>query len=209
MVHLGIWASFRKSEACGQTVLPDRSFLIGLGGKCQTSKNSSATFWVIFKQCVYSAVLNKALIFKKAPTLALAEFIKTTISSSWRHLAPLEDPVHFPISAITGGTLHEIRLMKSTWIGFPKTSMLLPPLLCYDVFFPVISCVSISCNFHPKAFFWLKHCAMDLNPPKKLSNWIKPNNGASIFSWLVLLEKNLWTLVWHGSCLSSIKRIFE
>ena len=43
-------ASFWKPEACGQTVLPDRSVLIGqkIGGKCQ---NSNVTFWVIFKQC--------------------------------------------------------------------------------------------------------------------------------------------------------------
>ena len=41
-----ILASFWKPEACGLTVLPDRS---KIGGKCQ---NSNATFWVIFKQCV-------------------------------------------------------------------------------------------------------------------------------------------------------------
>ena len=42
--------SFGKTEACGQTVLPDRSVFhrTQIGGKCQ---NSNATFWVIFKQC--------------------------------------------------------------------------------------------------------------------------------------------------------------
>ena len=37
MVNL---ASFWKPEACGQTVLPDRSVLVGpkIGGKCQNSK---------------------------------------------------------------------------------------------------------------------------------------------------------------------------
>ena len=46
--------SFWKPEACGQTVLPDRSVLnwTKIGGKCQNSKNSNATFFVIFKQCV-------------------------------------------------------------------------------------------------------------------------------------------------------------
>ena len=34
---LSILASFWKSEACGQTVLPDRS-LLKIGGKCQNSK---------------------------------------------------------------------------------------------------------------------------------------------------------------------------
>ena len=42
-----IWASFWKPEACGQTVLPDRSILIGQKLVCQ---NSNATFWVIFQQ---------------------------------------------------------------------------------------------------------------------------------------------------------------
>ena len=55
MVNL---ASFWKPEACGQTVLPDRSVLIGQklveNAKMQ---NSNATFWVIFKQC------EKGLIF--------------------------------------------------------------------------------------------------------------------------------------------------
>ena len=45
-------ASFWKTEACSQTVLPDRSALKGQKlvkmTKCQ---NSNATFWVIFKQC--------------------------------------------------------------------------------------------------------------------------------------------------------------
>ena len=44
-------ASFWKTDACGQTVLPDMSVLnrTQICGKCQ---NSNATFWVIFKQCV-------------------------------------------------------------------------------------------------------------------------------------------------------------
>ena len=45
-------ASFWKPEACGQTVLPDRSVLVRQklveNAKIQ---NSNATFWVIFKQC--------------------------------------------------------------------------------------------------------------------------------------------------------------
>ena len=45
------WRVFDKPEACGQTVLPDRSVFnrTKIGGKCQ---NSNATFWVIFKHCV-------------------------------------------------------------------------------------------------------------------------------------------------------------
>ena len=37
----------------GHTVLPDRQFLIGqkLVENAKSSKNSNATFWVIFKQC--------------------------------------------------------------------------------------------------------------------------------------------------------------
>ena len=46
-------ASFWKSEACGQTVLPDRSVLIGQNRwKIPKFQNSNATFWVIFKQRV-------------------------------------------------------------------------------------------------------------------------------------------------------------
>ena len=48
-------ANFWKPEACGQTVLPDRSILIGqkIGGnwKMPKVKNSNATVWVFFKQC--------------------------------------------------------------------------------------------------------------------------------------------------------------
>ena len=38
MVHFG---EFLKPEACGQTVLPDRSVLIGQ----KLAENSNATFW--------------------------------------------------------------------------------------------------------------------------------------------------------------------
>ena len=41
------WRVFWKPEACGQTVLPDRSFLI----RQKLVENSNATLWVIFKQC--------------------------------------------------------------------------------------------------------------------------------------------------------------
>ena len=49
-VHFGkLW----KPEACGQTVLPDRSVLTGQKlVEMPKVKNSNATFWVIFKQCV-------------------------------------------------------------------------------------------------------------------------------------------------------------
>ena len=49
-----ILASFWKSKACGQTVLPDRSLLIWqkLVEKCQKLKNKNATFWEVFKHCV-------------------------------------------------------------------------------------------------------------------------------------------------------------
>ena len=49
MVNL---ASFWKTEACGQTVLPDMSVLIGqkLVENAKTQKFKCA-FWVIFKQC--------------------------------------------------------------------------------------------------------------------------------------------------------------
>ena len=43
--------SFWKTDACGQTVLPDRSVLIGQK-LVENAKKSNATFWVIFKQCV-------------------------------------------------------------------------------------------------------------------------------------------------------------
>ena len=45
-------ASFWKPEVCGQTVLPDRSVLIGKNWrKMPKFKNSNATFWGIFNQC--------------------------------------------------------------------------------------------------------------------------------------------------------------
>ena len=46
-------ASFWKPKACGQTVLPDRSVLIGqqLVENAKSEKNPNATFWVISKQC--------------------------------------------------------------------------------------------------------------------------------------------------------------
>ena len=49
------FTSFWKPEACGQTVLPERSVLIG-NKLVETvenakNKNSNATLWVIFKQC--------------------------------------------------------------------------------------------------------------------------------------------------------------
>ena len=46
------WRVFWKPEACGQTVLPDRSDLIGQKLVENTKiKNANGTFWVIFKQC--------------------------------------------------------------------------------------------------------------------------------------------------------------
>ena len=42
-------ASFWKPEACGQTVLPDRSILTGQK-LVKMSKLEQETFWVIFKQ---------------------------------------------------------------------------------------------------------------------------------------------------------------
>ena len=53
MVHFG---EFLKPEACGQTVLRlERQVSFNrskIGGKCQNSKYSNATLWVIFIQCV-------------------------------------------------------------------------------------------------------------------------------------------------------------
>ena len=50
MVHFGEF--LEKSEACGQTVLPDMSLLIGQKLKENAKiKNLNATLWVIFKQC--------------------------------------------------------------------------------------------------------------------------------------------------------------
>ena len=47
------WRVFEKPEACGQTVLPDRSLLIGqkMVENAKMSKIENATFWVVFKQC--------------------------------------------------------------------------------------------------------------------------------------------------------------
>ena len=46
-----IWKShFWKPKVYGQSVLPDRSILIG-PKLAENAKNSNATFWVIFKQC--------------------------------------------------------------------------------------------------------------------------------------------------------------
>ena len=56
IVHL---ASFWKSEVCGQTVLPDRSILIGLKlVKMPKLKHSNATFWMIFKRCEKSVYIS-------------------------------------------------------------------------------------------------------------------------------------------------------
>ena len=50
---MSILASFWKPEACGQTVLPDRSVLIGQKLEENAKiKNSNATFLEIFKQYV-------------------------------------------------------------------------------------------------------------------------------------------------------------
>ena len=49
-----ILTSFWKPEACGQTVLPDRSILIGqklIENAKKKKKKSNATFWVIFQKC--------------------------------------------------------------------------------------------------------------------------------------------------------------
>ena len=45
-----VLASFWKSVACGQTVLPDRSILLEQR-LVKNVKNPNATFWVIYKQC--------------------------------------------------------------------------------------------------------------------------------------------------------------
>ena len=53
MPKMSILTSFWKPEACGQTVLPDRSILRGQKlVENAKIKKSNATFWVIFKQCV-------------------------------------------------------------------------------------------------------------------------------------------------------------
>ena len=53
-----ILASFWKTEACGQTVLPDRSVLKGqkLVKNAKIKKLKNATFWVIFKHCLWPAI---------------------------------------------------------------------------------------------------------------------------------------------------------
>ena len=51
-------ASFWKRETCGQTVLPDRSILVGQKWwKMPKLKKSNETFWVIFKQCVLDEIV--------------------------------------------------------------------------------------------------------------------------------------------------------
>ena len=49
MPKMVYFSEFWKPAVCGQTVLPDRSLLIGqkLGENAKISKNSNATFWVI------------------------------------------------------------------------------------------------------------------------------------------------------------------
>ena len=47
-------ASFINTEACGQTVLPDRSVLIGQKlVENARIKKSKCDFWVIFKECAF------------------------------------------------------------------------------------------------------------------------------------------------------------
>ena len=60
---MSILASFWKPEACGQTVLPDRSVLIGqkLEKNAKIEKKSNATFWVIFKQCASFLTMCKCI----------------------------------------------------------------------------------------------------------------------------------------------------
>ena len=66
-------ASFWKTEACGQTVLPDRSILIGQKlAETPKFKNSDATFWVIFKQCASESEWKCWKILKKT-------FVKTQL----------------------------------------------------------------------------------------------------------------------------------
>ena len=51
---LSILEKFWKSEVCCQTALPDRSLLIGQKlAENANIKRLNATFWVIFKQCVF------------------------------------------------------------------------------------------------------------------------------------------------------------
>ena len=46
------FGEFWKPEACGQTVLPDKSVLIGQKlVENAKIKNSDGTIWMIFKQC--------------------------------------------------------------------------------------------------------------------------------------------------------------
>ena len=60
--------SFWQTEACGQTVLPDRPVLIGqkLVKKAKIKKNSNATFWALFKQFANTA---KYLLKKKCQNI--------------------------------------------------------------------------------------------------------------------------------------------
>ena len=49
--------SFWKPEACGQTVLPDRSLLIGLK-LVENAKLKKFDFLVIFKQCEHEIIIH-------------------------------------------------------------------------------------------------------------------------------------------------------
>ena len=62
---MSLLTSFWQSEACGQTVLPDRSVLIGhkLVENVKI-KNSNATFWVIFKQFFCLVLAQNFVVFK-------------------------------------------------------------------------------------------------------------------------------------------------
>ena len=72
--------SFYKTEACGQTVLPDKSLLKRqkLVGKAKLPKIKNKTFWVIFKQYVTvwesslpsTDLLKSLLVWKQAPASA-------------------------------------------------------------------------------------------------------------------------------------------
>ena len=50
------WRAFENLKLVGQTVLPDRSLLIG-----QKFKDANATFWVIFKHCGNGATSSSRL----------------------------------------------------------------------------------------------------------------------------------------------------
>ena len=52
--QFGDFGDFWNPEACGQIVLPDRSFLIEqILMKNAKMEHSNATFWVIFKHCAF------------------------------------------------------------------------------------------------------------------------------------------------------------